>query len=126
MKIKSAKAKGRTLQNYVRDELRKIFVDKWTKVPKLEYDDIKSQTMGMGGEDIVLSPIAKKLIPYSFECKNTERLNLWGSLKQCEDNCEDRDPVLVFKKNRSTTYAVIEFETLIKLIRRQYDGKGIE
>ena len=126
MKIKSAKAKGRNLQNLVRDKLRKIFVDNWTKMPKLEYDDIKSQTMGMGGEDIVLSPIAKKLIPYSFECKNTERLNLWGSLDQCKDNCEGRDPVLVFKKNRSTTYAVIEFETLIKLIRRQYDGKGIE
>ena len=126
MKIKSAKAKGRNLQNYVRDELRKVFVDSWTKVPKLEYDDIKSQTMGMGGEDIVLSPIAKKLIPYSFECKNTERLNLWGSLEQCKDNCEDRDPVLIFKKNRSKTYAVIEFETLIKLIRSQYDSKGIE
>ena len=82
MKVKSAKAKGRNLQNLVRVKLRSIFVDLWTKMPRLEYDDIKSQTMGMGGEDIVLSPIAKKLIPYSFECKNTERLNLWGSLKQ--------------------------------------------
>ena len=90
MKTKSAKAKGRNLQNLVRDRLRKIFVDNWTKYPKLEYDDIKSQTMGMGGEDIVLSPIAKKLIPYSFECKNREKLNIWESLKQCEDNCEER------------------------------------
>ena len=56
MKTKSAKAKGRNLQNYVRDKLRKIFVEEWTKVPRLEDDDIKSQTMGMGGEDIVLSP----------------------------------------------------------------------
>ena len=122
MNIKSAKAKGRNLQNFVRDRLRKIFVEEWTKVPRLEPDDIKSQTMGMGGEDIVLSPIAKRLIPYSFECKNTERLNLWGSLDQCEGNCEDRDPILVFKKNRSKVYAVIEFENLIKLIRRQYDA----
>ena len=121
MKPKSVKAKGRTLQNYVRDGLRKIFVEEWTKVPKLEDDDIKSQTMGMGGEDIVLSPIAKRLIPYSFECKNTERLNIWASLDQCEGNCEDRDPVVVFKKNRSKVYAVIEFNKLIKLIRRQYD-----
>ena len=121
MNIKSAKAKGRNLQNLVRDKLRKIFVEEWTKVPRLEPDDIKSQTMGMGGEDIVLSPIAKRLIPYSFECKNTERLNLWNSLQQCEDNCEDRIPILVFKKNRSKVYAVIEFDNLIKLIRRQYD-----
>ena len=117
MKIKSAKAKGRNLQNLVRDRLRKIFVDNWTKVPKLEYDDIKSQTMGMGGEDIVLSPMAKKLIPYSFECKNTERLNLWKSLEQCEDNSEDRTPILIIKKNRSKVYAVIEFNNFTQMIK---------
>jgi hypothetical protein len=117
MKPKSAKAKGRNLQNLVRDKLRYIFVDLWTKVPSLEYDDIKSQTMGMGGEDIVLSPSAKKFIPYSFECKNTERLNLWQSLEQCEGNCEDRSPVLVIKRNRSKVYAVIEFEEFIELIK---------
>jgi hypothetical protein len=121
MKIKSAKAKGRNLQNLVRDKLRKIFVDNWKKVPKLEYDDIKSQTMGMGGEDIVLSPTAKKLIPYSFECKNTERLNLWGSLKQCEDNCEGREPVLIIKRNRSEVYAVIKFDNFLQIIRETYE-----
>ena len=117
MKPKSAKAKGRNLQNLVRDKLRSIFVDLWTKVPKLEYDDIKSQTMGMGGEDIVFSPMAKKLIPYSFECKNTERLNLWKSLQQCEDNCEDREPVLIIKKNRSKVYAVISFDKFSEIIK---------
>ena len=122
MKPKSAKAKGRNLQNLVRDKLRKIFVEEWTKVPRLDPDDIKSQTMGMGGEDIVLSPLAKKLIPYSFECKNTERLNLWDAIKQCEDNCEDRDPVVVIKRNRSKVYAVIEFDKFIKLIRRKYES----
>ena len=120
MKIKSAKAKGRNLQNLVRDELRKVFVDQWTKVPKLEYDDIKSQTMGMGGEDIVLSPMAKQLIPYSFECKNTERLNLWEALNQCENNCEGRDPVLIIKRNRSKIYAVIEFGHFLKTIKEKY------
>ena len=117
MKIKSAKAKGRNLQNLVRNKLREIFIDSWTKVPKLEYDDIKSQTMGMGGEDIVFSPMAKKLIPYSFECKNTERLNLWKSLQQCEDNCEDREPVLIIKKNRSKVYAVISFDKFSEIIK---------
>ena len=110
MKIKSAKAKGRNLQNLVRDKLRSIFVGK-----KLEDDDIKSQTMGMSGEDIVLSPSAKREIPYSFECKNTERLNLWKSLEQCESNCEDRNPVLVIKRNRSEVYAVVKFDNFLSL-----------
>ena len=112
MKIKSAKAKGRNLQNLVRDKLRSIFVGK-----VLEEDDIKSQTMGMSGEDIVLTPAAKKVIPYSFECKNTERLNLWKSLEQCESNCEDREPVLVIKRNRSDVYAVVKFDNFLKSIK---------
>lgn len=117
MKIKSAKAKGRNLQNLVRDKLRNIFIHSWTKYPRLEEDDIKSQTMGMGGEDIVLSPKAKKFIPYSFECKNTERLNLWQSLSQCEGNSEGRIPVLIIKRNRSKVYAVIEFDNFTNLIK---------
>ena len=121
MKPKSAKAKGRNLQNFVRDKLRQVFVDEWKLVPGLEADDIKSQTMGMPGEDIILSPSAKRLIPYSFECKNTERLNLWKAIDQAEDNCEDRKPTVIIKRNRSKVYAVIEFDEFINLIRRKYD-----
>ena len=109
MKVKSAKAKGRKLQNKVVEELRKAY-------PELEDDDIKAQIMGVSGEDVVLSPLAKRLIGLSFECKNQERLNLWDSLSQAETNCEDRTPVLIFKRNRSKTYAAIPFEFLIKLL----------
>ena len=80
--------------------------------------------MGENGEDIKLSPAARKLIPYSFECKNQERLNIWGSLKQAEDNCpEDREPVLIFKRNRSKTYAVIEIDEFIELIGDKNDKR---
>ncbi len=112
MKTSSAKAKGRKLQDKVRDSLRNVFLE------ILENDDIKSQVMGMSGEDIVLSPAAKKLIRYSFECKNQERLNLWGSLEQAETNKGTRQSVLVFKRNRSKTYAVIEFDHFIELINK--------
>ena len=114
MKTSSAKAKGRNLQNLVRDKLRSIFVGN-----RLEDDDIKSQTMGMSGEDIVLSPAAKKTIPYSFECKNVEKLNLWKSLEQCELNCEDREPVLIIKRNRSEVYAVVKFDNFLKRIEEK-------
>jgi hypothetical protein len=110
MSAKSAKAKGRRLQNLTRDLLRDAF-------SSLEEDDIKSQTMGMPGEDIVLSPAARKIIKYSFECKNKERLDLWKSLEQAEENSEDRTPVLVIKRNRSKTYAVIEIDHFIDLIK---------
>ena len=109
MKTSSKKGKGRRLQNFVRDELVKSF-------PSLENDDIKVAIMGENGEDIKLSPAAKRIIPYSFECKNQERLSIWEALNQAEENCEDRVPTLIFKRNRSKTYAVIEFNEFIKLI----------
>ena len=89
MKTSSKKAKGRKLQDFVRDKLRGLFNN-------LEEDDIKSAIMGESGEDIKLSPAARKLIPYSFECKNQERLNVWSSLEQAEENCLLQNPVVFY------------------------------
>ena len=117
MSAKSSKAKGRRLQNWVRDKLKLAFITNWTKVPRLEDDDIKSQTMGMTGEDIILSPAARKIIPYSFECKNVERLNIWSAITQAETNApEDCTPVTIIKRNHSKVYVIIEFDAWIKNI----------
>ena len=111
MNVKSVKAKGRRLQNIVRDALRSAF-------PALETEDIRSQTMGMTGEDIVLSPLARKSIPYSIECKNQERLQIWKSLQQAEDNtAENCEPLLIIKRNGTKPYAVIDLEKFISLIK---------
>ena len=109
MKTRSAKNKGKRLQNKVRDILLETF-------DTLEPDDIRSAVMGDSGEDIQLSPAARKLKPYSIECKNQEKLNIWSALEQAEDNSKDSTPVLIFKRNRSKTYAVLEIEEFIKLI----------
>jgi len=109
MKSRSAKNKGKRLQNNVRDLLLETF-------NQLEPDDIKSAIMGESGEDIKLSPAARRLIPYSFECKNQEALNIWSSLEQAETNSGDYVFVLIFKRNRTKTYAVINIEKFIELI----------
>ena len=111
MKTRSAKNKGKRLQNTVRDILLETFKE------DLEPDDVKSAIMGDSGEDIQLSPAARKLIPYSIECKNQEKLNIWSSLEQAEGNSKESTPVLIFKRNRSKTYAVIEFEEFVELIK---------
>jgi len=110
MKTSSGKAKGRRLQNKVRDVLLEHFSD------KLEPDDIRTAIMGETGEDIKLSPAARRLIPYSFECKNQEKLNIWSSLEQAAENSGDYPPVLIFKRNRSKTYVTVELEEFMKLI----------
>ena len=118
MKVKSVKAKGRNLQNLVRDRLREAFCNT-TRIPKLHEDDIKSQTMGMTGEDIVLSPKGKEMIPYSFECKNVEKLQFWAAGEQAEANTDNGDiPTVVVKKNRKKPYVAIPLNHFIELIRR--------
>ncbi len=75
--------------------------------------------MGVNGVDIQLSPAAKKLIPYSIECKNQEKLSIWSALKQASLNAGQFVPALIFKRNRSKIYVVIELPEFIKLIKNQ-------
>ena len=110
MKPRSAKNKGKRLQNKVRD----LILEKFNK--KLEEDDVRSITMGDSGEDILLSPAARKLFQFSVECKNQEKLNIWSSLEQAESNSGKHTPLLIFKRNRTKTYAVLEFDKLLELL----------
>ena len=109
MKPRSAKNKGKRLQNKVRDLLLEKF-------NQLEPDDVRSVTMGESGEDILLSPAARKLFPFSTECKNQEKLNIWSSLEQAETNSGKHIPIVIFKRNRSKTYVALEFEKLLELL----------
>tara|TARA_R100001480_G_scaffold15514_1_gene24389 strand:+ start:567 stop:908 length:342 start_codon:yes stop_codon:yes gene_type:complete len=109
MKPRSAKNKGKRLQNQVRDLILEKF-------QQLEEDDVRSTTMGDSGEDVLLSPFARKLFPFSVECKNQEKLNIWSSLEQAENNSGSHAPLLIFKRNRTKTYAVLEFDKLLELL----------
>ena len=109
MKPRSAKNKGKRLQNNVRD----LILEKFNQ---LEEDDVRSITMGDSGEDILLSPAARKLFPFSVECKNQEKLNIWSSLEQTETNAGKHTPLLIFKRNRSKTYAVLQLDDLMEML----------
>tara|TARA_Y100001937_G_scaffold49240_1_gene68629 strand:- start:1061 stop:1396 length:336 start_codon:yes stop_codon:yes gene_type:complete len=109
MKPRSAKNKGKRLQNKVRDLILEKF-------DTLEADDVRSITMGDSGEDILLSPAARKLFPFSVECKNQEKLNIWKSLEQSEINSGGHTPMVIFKRNRTKTYVALEFEKLLELL----------
>ena len=107
----SAKAKGRRLQQEVRDMLYKYF-------PQLEEGDVKSTSMGAGGEDIQLSPAARKVFPYMVECKKTQRLNLWSAYEQCTKHAEGKKevvPIVIFKKNGKRPLVAVDFEWFVKL-----------
>jgi len=114
MRPSSAKAKGRRLQDLVRNDILEAF-------PQLEEDDVGVAIMGESGEDIHLSPVARRLIPASIECKNQERFSIWAALKQAEANASGRPPLVVFKRNHSEVYAALRWQDLLILLQR-YDN----
>ena len=106
MKTQSAKAKGRRLQQWFRDQL----------IEKLEVhpEDIESRSMGAGGEDLIMARAAREKFPYSVECKNQEKLNIWESYSQAVDNCKDYEPVVVIKRNNHKPLVVVDAEYFMR------------
>ena len=108
MKPQSAKAKGRNLQKWTRDLILEHY-------PDLEPDDVRSTSMGAGGEDLQLSPAARRKFSFSVECKNVERLNVYDAYDQACANSGDHEPLLIMKKNRKKPLVVMDAEAFIKL-----------
>lgn len=111
MKPQSAKAKGRKLQQWVRD----LILESWSD---LEGDDVRSTSMGAGGEDVQLSPAARRHFPYSVECKSVEKLNVWGAYEQAAANAGKHEPLLVMKKNHKKPLVVLDAEAFMELVKR--------
>ena len=110
MRPSSAKQKGRLFQQWVRDLLIKVAGG------SLEPDDIRSTSMGAGGEDIQLSPAARKMYPYSIECKAVERLNIWDAIKQAKDNSRGFIPLVFFRKNRHEAWVAMPADKFMELV----------
>ena len=105
MKTSSAKAKGRNLQKKVRELLiEHLGVDP---------EDIESRSMGAGGEDLIMAKAARNLFPYSIECKNQEKLNVWDAYEQACANSGDHEPIVFIKKNGKKPLAVVDAEHFI-------------
>ena len=94
--------------------VRDLILETFTE---LEPDDVRSTSMGAGGEDLQLSPAARRKFPYSVECKNVEKLNVWGAYEQAEANSGDHEPLLIMKKNRKKPLVVIDLEAFVELLK---------
>ena len=110
MKPQSCKAKGRRLQ-------QQIVADLLQRFPTLTEDDIRSTSMGAHGEDVQMSSEARRLIPFSFEAKNQEKLNLWDALGQAETNTPDGIVgAVVFKKNGKAPHITLKWTSFLDII----------
>ena len=111
MRTSSVKAKGRSGQQEIRDKLLEAF-------PELTQDDVRSTSMGDGGEDIKLSTAARKLIPASIEVKRRKSglKTVYDWVTQARKHGSD-PPVVFFRADRSPWLVVVDLETYISLLR---------
>tara|TARA_R100001369_G_C3237284_1_gene153355 strand:- start:110 stop:475 length:366 start_codon:yes stop_codon:yes gene_type:complete len=108
----SAKAKGRRLQQWVRDKL-------YAKFPTLEDGDIRSTSMGANGEDLLFSPAARRLFPYSVECKNNKSNAIYKVMDQATENCpKGATPLAIIKADRHKPLAVVDAEHFFQLAKK--------
>ena len=106
----SAKAKGRKGQQEIRDRLLKAF-------PELHPDDIKSQIMGVNGEDIVLSPRAREVLPVSIEVKR--RKTFKGLYDFMDQAVQDGlyEPLVFLRGDREEWLALCKADYLVELLK---------
>jgi len=110
MLTSSAKAKGRKLQQIVRDFVLKLF-------PHLTERDVKSTSMGASGDDLLLSEAAFKVFPYSVECKNLAKVAVYRYMEQRNPDSAGNTLVVV-KANGKQPLAIVYLDHFMELVKR--------
>ena len=110
MRNSSRKAKSTKLQNIVRGKILKAF-------PHLKIRDVDTAKEGQSGPDIILSRIAKKLVPYNFEIKSQNRMKtIYDFYKQASKRTK-LEPVVVMKMNSRDPLVVLDVDHFFDLIK---------
>mgnify|MGYP007011719903 FL=1 len=115
----SRKAKGRRLQQAVRQDLVEYL--------GIDPGDILSTGMGQSGCDLYLSPAARTIFPFGVECKAQERIALPAWWQQCTRNAaaEGVAPLLVLKQSRREPLTVLRWEDLLSLLRHDHRWENL-
>lgn len=77
--------------------------------------------MGASGEDIQLSPAARKLFPYQVECKSKRDSSVHTMFHQAMEH-GDKEPVLFIKRDRDVALAVVKAEHFMELIKKNNEN----
>lgn len=109
IKVTSAKAKGRKLQQWLRDQI----LSRWSS---LTDDDVRVTPSGANGEDVQLSSAARTLLNVQLECKARASIAVYDWYEQAKTH-GTHQPVLVIKGDYKKPLAVVDAEWLLDLMR---------
>ena len=113
------KNKGRLGQNEIRDKILETF-------PELEPDDVKGCVMGDNGEDIQLSPAARKLLPLSIEVKRRKSgmATAYKYIDQANQHGKG-EPVVCYRSDRKPWIVMVGLDHYAELLRSWNGNKGM-
>lgn len=93
-----------------------MILDRFTD---LESDDVRSTSMGASGEDVQLSPAARRSCPISVECKARSSIVLYSWYEQAGTNCKpELEPLLVVKGDRKKPLVCVDAEYFFDLLKK--------
>ncbi len=117
----SAKAKGRSLQQWVCKKISEITGYEWGQDKPIE-----SRGMGQSGVDVRLEEEVLKVFPFSIECKWQEKWSIPNWIKQAKSNQKpDTNWLLICKKSRQPPVVVIDAEVFFSLMAEVCHDKKI-
>lgn len=112
MKTKSAKNKGRLLQQFVCKKISDFLGLPWG------YEDdllIQPRIMGQKGVDIILRGEARKRFLFDVECKATEKFAIYKDIEQAIKNTEKgRNWLLIHRKNRKRAIVIMDLDAFFE------------
>ena len=109
MKTQSRKAKGRRLQQ----KFMQLLIENL----EIDPEDIESRSMGSSGEDLIMSKAARNKFPFSVECKNQEKLNIWSAWEQANNNKGIYETLVVIKNNGTAPLVVLDAQVFLDYVK---------
>ena len=90
------------------------------RFPTLNTDDVRSTSMGAGGEDVQLSSKARELFPLTVECKSRKAIAVFKDYEQACGH-KDVEPLVILKQNQSKPLALVDAEFFIDMIAKNQE-----
>lgn len=110
---RSRKSKGMEFQKEVISIIQSFF-------ESLTDNDLRSVPGGVQGPDIWMSEVASTFLPFDFECKRVEKLNIDNAYAQVRKRTEKsgKVPIVVFRKNRTIPKVCIGLHDFLNILTR--------
>lgn len=110
----SAKAKGRSLQQWVCQKISELTGFPWGKDCPIE-----SRGMGQSGVDVRLELKVKRCFPFSVECKFQESWSVPAWIVQARENeVPHTDWLLIARRSRERAIIIMDAERFFALLKK--------